>query len=147
MKKIRKNQKRLLLVLLIVVVITIAIFLIVKVVNKKPEEPEIPEIPQVTELPETTYSGMQVKNIVMELKKGNAQDGEDETDITFDIINTTENKVENKYFEVVLFDKNENEIGRMRNYIGTIEVGETFQMSSIYHGDMTATVQIKLIEE
>ncbi len=151
MKKIRKNQKRFLLVLLIAVVVIITIVFIIKNVNKRPggtEMPETPETPQITELPETTYSGMEVKNVTMELKKENTQYGADETDITFNVYNTTENIVENKFFTIVLIDSNDNEIARMPgNRIEKLEVGEMCQMSSICEGDMTATTQIKLIEE
>jgi len=147
MKKIRKGKKILLLLLLIVVVV-VAVILIVNIVNKLPGTQQPEEVQTIIPLPETTYSDMQVKNIVMELLKGNAQDGGDETVVTFEIHNTTPNKVESQSFEAVLIGADENIIARMPyNYIQSLEVGEVHRINVVYKGDLTATTHIKLIEK
>lgn len=147
MKKMRKGKKMLLIALIVLVVI-LAIVLVVNIVNKITEKPEVPEKPVIVQLPETTYSNMQVENIVMELLKGNSQDGRDETLLTFDIRNTTDKKVESQFFEAVLIGADENIIDTMKhNYIQELEVGETHRVNVVYKGDATGTTQIKLIEE
>lgn len=151
MKKVRtrKKQKKLIMLVAAVIVAILAIILVASLVNKKTEqEPETPNEPIGVQLPETIYSEMQVKNIVMELLKGNAQDGTDETMISFEIVNTTENKVESQSFEAILMDADGNEIARMpHNYIQELEVGESQGFNVVYEGDLTATTQIKLIEK
>ena len=147
MKKIRKGKKTLLILLAIiaVIIITVIITVVVKNVQKQPNEPEEQVIIQ---LPETTYSDMQVKNIVMELLKGNAQDGGEETVVTFEIHNTTNKKVESQFFEAVLIGSDENVIARMpHNYIQSLDVGQVHRINVVYKGDLTATKQIKQIEE
>lgn len=147
MKKMRKGKKMLLIILAVIVAI-IAIVLIVKLVNRDSKEPGAEETPVVIQLPETTYSDMKVENIVMELLKENAQDGKDETLVTFDIRNTTTNKVQSQFFEAVLIGADENIIARMpHNHIQELEVGQTHRVNVVYKGDLTATTQIKLIEE
>lgn len=149
MKKIRKGKKTLLIILAAIVAI-IVIFFIVKAVKDNSGQHEDPtqDEPIVQQLPETTYSSMQVKNIVMELLKGNAQDGGDETVVTFEIHNTTDKKVESQFFEAVLIGSEENIIARMpHNLIQSLEVGEVHRINVVYKGDLTATTQIKLIEE
>lgn len=147
MKKIRKGKKMLLIILAVVVVV-IAIVLIAKVVNKQPQQPETPETPVIVQLPETTYSDMEVRNIVMELLKGNAQDGGDQTLVTFEICNTTNSKVEAQSYETVLIGADENIIAKMPyNPVKELEVGEVQRVNVVYEGDLTATTQIKLIKE
>lgn len=146
MKKIRKGKKILLIALLIVAIVTI--IGIVSFVNKSRENPEVPKEEKYVPLPETTYSEMQVKNIVMELRKENAQDGQDETVVTFEIHNTTSEKVESQFFEAVLIGNDENVIARMpHNYIQSLDVGAVHRINVVYKGDLTATTHIKLIEE
>lgn len=144
-KKIKVNKK-MLIILLAVVLAIFAIILIVNLVNKEEEKPETP--PTIVQLPETTYSDMQVKNIVMELLKGNAADGTDQTRVSFEIVNTTPNKVQSQSFEAVLIGADGSEITRMPyNYIQELEVGEPHEIEVVYKGDLTATTQIKLIQE
>lgn len=144
MKRIRKGKKKLILILLITLLTISAIILTINIINKKKKETELPENPTITELPETTYSDMKVNNIAMELRKGNTSSGGDETVITFDVHNTTNQKVEAQFFNVILLDSNNNIIGKKMTYITEKEVGEVQQEHVAYKGDLTATTQIKL---
>ena len=148
MKKIRKGKK-ILLIILMTIIVALAIFFIVKLVNKIQNEPGTQEeVPQVFSLPETVYSNMQVKNIVMELLKGNAQDGSDQTMVSFDIHNTTETPVQEQYFDAVLIGPDDSIIATMEHtYIQQLDVGQVHEVSLIYKGDLTATTKIKLIEK
>lgn len=144
MKRIRKGKKKLILILVITLLTISAIILTINIINKKKNESKLPEKEQIRELPETTYSNMKVNNIAMELRKGNTSDGGDETVITFDVHNTTNQKVEAQFFNVILLDSDNNIIGRKIAYITEKEVGEIQQEHVVYKGDLTATTQIKL---
>lgn len=147
MKKIRKGKK-ILLIALIAIVAVVIIVVAVKLINEAGKTPDVPVVDQYVPLPETTYSEMEVKNIVMELRKGNAQDGKDETVVTFEIHNTTNEKIESQFFEAVLIDDDENVIARMQhNYVKNLDVDEVQRINVVYKGDLTATTHIKLIKE
>lgn len=138
MKKIRKGKK-LLLILFIAIVAIITIFVAKKVVDKS-KTPETPiEQEQIIALPETTYSGMEVKNIYMEYLK---EDGS--TMVTMEIKNTTKNKVQKEYFNAILIDQNDEVLGQLPTFIENLEVEEQISISLVYPGDWTATKQIKL---
>lgn len=139
------NIKKLLIVLLIIALIIIgAVFIITKFVNKEPETPEIPEENRpVFQLPDTKYSEMEVTNIVMEYLKDNNQ-----TVIRFNINNTTDSKVKDQKFTAVLIGPDEEVLAKMENtYIQDLDAGQQHAVEVIYGGDLTATKQIKLIEE
>lgn len=143
MKKIRKGKKMLITLFVAIIVIIIAVFVIKGIVNKTPggvEKPE--ETPQVIALPETTYSNMEVKNVQMEyLKKNN------ETMVTMEIHNTTENSVSEEKLDAILIGKNENVLGQIQTHIKKLEPGEQYEISVVLKGDLTATTQIKLVKK
>ena len=143
MKKIRKGKKMLITLFMAIIVIIIAVFVIKGIVNKTPggvEKPE--ETPQVIALPETTYSNMEVKNVQMEyLKKNN------ETMVTMEIHNTTENSVSEEKLDAILIGKDENVLGQIQTYIKKLEPGEQYEISVVLKGDLTATTQIKLVKK
>lgn len=143
MKKIRKGKKMLITLFMAIIVIIIAVFVIKGIVNKTPggvEKPE--ETPQVIALPETTYSNMEVKNVQMEyLKKNN------ETMVTMEIHNTTENSVSEEKLDAILISKDENVLGQIQTYIKKLEPGEQYEISVVLKGDLTATTQIKLVKK
>ena len=141
MKKIRKGKK-MLLILLAVVVAILAIVLIVNLVNKEPETPETPDTEIAIPLPETTYSDMQVRNIVMEYLKD-----QNRTMVSMEIDNTTSTKVENDKFTAMLIDADGNVIGQMPTSIQILNPGEQYKVQVILSGDLTATTQIKLVKE
>ena len=143
MKKIRKGKKMLLTFLMAIIVIIIAVFVIKGIVNKTPggvEKPE--ETPQVIALPETTYSNMEVKNVQMEYLKNN-----NETMVTMEIHNTTENTVSEEKLDAILIGKDENVLGQIQTYIKKLEPGEQYEISVVLKGDLTATTQIKLVKK
>ena len=143
MKKIRKGKKMLITLFMAIIVIIIAVFVIKGIVNKTPggvEQPE--ETPQVIALPATTYSNMEVKNVQMEyLKKNN------ETMVTMEIHNTTENSVSEEKLDAILISKDENVLGQIQTYIKKLEPGEQYEISVVLKGDLTATTQIKLLKK
>ena len=143
MKKIRKGKKMLITLFMAIIVIIIAVFVIKGIVNKTPggvEQPE--ETPQVIALPATTYSNMEVKNVQMEyLKKNN------ETMVTMEIHNTTENSVSEEKLDAILIGKDENVLGQIQTYIKKLEPGEQYEISVVLKGDLTATTQIKLVKK
>lgn len=142
MKKMRKGKKMLLIGLAVLVII-LAVVLIVNLVNRGPEQPEVPDdTQQVIQLPETTYSNMQVKNIAMEFLKNN-----NETMVSMEIHNTTENKVEDDNLTAILLDAEGNVLGQMPTWIQSLDVGEQYEISVVLKGDLTATKQIKLVEK
>lgn len=141
MKKIRKGKKMLLILLALAVVI-LAIVLIVNLVNKEPETPENPYENLAVPLPETTYSDMQVRNIVMEY----LQD-QNKTMVSMEIDNTTSNKVENDKFTAMLINAEGEVIGQLPTSIQTLGPGEQYKVQVILSGDLTATTQIKLVKE
>lgn len=142
MKKIRKGKK-MLIIFLAVFLVLVAVVLIVNIVNKEPENPEVPEdIQQIIPLPDTTYSGMEVKNVVMEYLKDN-----NETIVTMEIHNTTTTKVENEKLEVIWIGPDENILGQIDSDILNLEVGEMCVMNVILDGDLTSTTQIKLVKK
>lgn len=143
MKKIRKGKKMLLTFFMAIIVIIIAVFVIKGIVNKTPggvEKPE--ETPQVITLPETTYSNMEVKNVQMEYLKNN-----NETMVTMEIHNTTENTVSEEKLDAILIGKDENVLGQIQTYIKKLEPGEQYEISVVLKGDLTATTQIKLVKK
>jgi len=142
MKKIRKGKK-MLMIILAAVLLVVAVIVIVNLINKRPTQTEIPEEkPEVIALPETTYSNMQVKNIEMEYLKNN-----NETMITMEIHNTTENTVEDEDLDAMLIGPNENVLGQIQTYIKKLSPGEQYDISVILKGDLTATTQVKLIKK
>lgn len=142
MNKMRKGKKMLILLLIAVIVVVIAAICIIKVINKIPQEPEVPDdTQQVIPLPETTYSNMEVKNISMEYLQNN-----DETMVSMEIHNTTETKVENENLTAMLIGQDGNVLGQMPTWIQSLDVGEQYEISVILKGDLTATTQIKLVE-
>lgn len=141
MKKIRKGK--IMLVLLIVVLLVVAAFFIIKFINKEPETPDTPidEQTPAIQLPDTTYSEMQVTDILIEYRETTK-----ETVLTFTINNTTTQKVEEQFFKSVLIDDNEQILAEMTNvYIQSLEVGQQHRVTVVYDGDLTATKQIKLV--
>lgn len=142
MKKIRKGKKMLIILLIAIIVIIAAVFIIRGIVNNTQDPSIQDDVNQVIPLPETTYSDMQVKNIQMEYLKNN-----DETMVTMEIHNTTQNKVENEYPTAILIGENEEVLGQMTTWIQSLDVGEEYEISVILKGDLTATTQIKLIEK
>ena len=146
MKKIRKGQKKILIILLAIIVAVIAIVLIVKNVNKAPgtQDPQI-EYEPVIQLEDTTYSGMEVRNIQVKLLKDN-DEGRGETVLSMEIHNTTTTKVINEKFTAVLIGPNEEILGQMPTSITELDVGQQFNTQVILDGDLTAVKQIKLIE-
>ena len=104
-----------------------------------PETPELPQDEPVMLLPETTYNDMQVKNIVMEYLKDN-----DQTMITMDVLNTTEDVVGEDHFDAILIGPDEEILAQLQTYIPTLQAGELCNISVVYGGDLTATTQIKL---
>lgn len=143
MKKIRKGKKMLIIIAMAIVVIIAAIFIIKAIVNKDPGHGETPEdVPQIIQLPETTYSNMQVKNVEMEYLKNN-----NETMVSMEIHNTTENKVEKENLDAILIGPDENVLGQIQTYIQELNPGEQYDISVILKGDLTATTQIKLMKK
>jgi len=141
MKKMRKGKK-MLLILLAVVIAVVAVVLIVNRVNKEPETPVDPDINIAVPLPETTYSDMQVRNIVMEYLKD-----QNRTMVSMEIDNTTSTKVENDKFTAMLINADGEVIGQMPTSIQTLGPGEQYKVQVILSGDLTATTQIKLVKE
>lgn len=139
MKKMRKGKKLLLILLVLIVVIIAAVLIIKNVVEKMPpqEEPEEPEI--IIGLPETTYSDMEVRNIELEYLRDN-----NETMVSFEIHNTTAAKVEHEDLYAILVGPDDNMLGKLQTYIEGLDVGEQYDISVVYKGDLTATKQIKL---
>ena len=88
-----------------------------------------------------------LKNISMQLLKGNASDGSDETMVSMEIHNTTQNKVEDDYLTAILIGPDENVLGEMPTWIQLLDVGEQYKISVVLKGDLTATTQIKLVEK
>lgn len=142
MKKIRKGKKMLIILFVAIIIVIAAIFIIKDIVHKTPggETPE--ETPQIIALPETTYSDMEVKNIEMEFLKNN-----NETMVTMEIHNTTENSVEKENLDAILIGSDENVLGKIQTYIKKLEPGEQYDISVILKGDLTAATQIKLIKK
>lgn len=141
MKKIKKS-KIILLIILVFIIIAITALIINMVVNKKPETPGEEEIPQIIQLPETTYSDMEVKNIQMQYLKNN-----NETMVTMEIHNTTQNTVEKENLDAILIGTDENILGQITTYIKKLAPGEQYDISVILKGDLTATTQIKLVKK
>lgn len=142
MKKMRKGKKMLLIGLIAIIAIVLLVIIINKVVNKEPEPLENPEETPIFQLEETTYSGMEVRNIVMEYRKDR-----DETVISMDIFNTTQEKVEKQHFDAVLMNAKGDVLAQKRTYIQSLEIGEQHGVTVVYSGDLTSTAQIKLIEK
>lgn len=143
MKKIRKGKKILLILLISIVVVVAAIFIIKGILNNiQSKEPGKEEIQQIFELPETTYSNMQVRNIQMEYLKD-----QDKTMVSFEIHNTTEEKVVDDHFDAILVGPNDNVLGQMQTWIKELGVGEQYELSVILKGDLTATTHIKLVKK
>ena len=142
MNKMRKGKKMLLLILALII-IAVAVIVIVSIVNKQQEGQETPidETQAVIELPETTYSNMEVRNIAMEYLKNN-----NETMVSMEIHNTTQIKVEDENLTAILIDSNGNVLGEMPTWIQSLDVGELYEISVVLKGDLTATAQIKLVE-
>ena len=142
MRKIRKGQKMLIIILIAIIIIVVAAFIIKGIIDKDqvdtPEENE----PHVIMLPETTYSDMQVKNIEMEYLQDN-----NETMVSMEIHNTTQNSVSDEDLDVILIGSDENVLGQIQTYIQKLEPGEQYEISVILKGDLTATTQIKLIKK
>ena len=143
MKKIRKGKKMLIILFIAVIVIIAAVFIMKGIINKMSGTQEDPkEQQQIISLPTTTYSNMEVKNIQMEyLKKNN------ETMVTMEIHNTTENKVVEEKLDAVLIGEDENILGQIQTYIKKLEPGEQYEISVILKGDLTATTHIKLVKK
>jgi len=137
------NGKKLLMVILIAIAIIVAVTLIVtKVINKKTEQPGEEQTP-IIQLPETTYSEMQVKNIQIEYLEE-----QNKSVLRFDILNTTDEKVESQHFTAILIGANEEILAEMPYvYIQSLDVGQQHALEVIYAGDVTATTQIKLVEK
>lgn len=94
-------------------------------------------------LPETTYSGMEVKNVQMEYLKEN-----DETEIRMEIHNTTSEKIEKESFTVVWIGPNGETLGELGpTSIENLDIGEVCSVSSILSGDLTTTKEVRLIKE
>lgn len=146
MKKIRKGKKKILMILLVIILLVLAIVIKVKFINKpqKPGNDEI-EYEPIIQLPNTTYSGMEVKNIQVKLLREN-DEGRGETVLSMEIHNTTTQKVENKKFTAILLGPDEEIIGQMPTSITKLDVGEQFNTQVVLDGDLTAVKQIKLIE-
>lgn len=142
MKKMRKGKKLLLIGIIAIIAIVLLVIIINTVVNKEPDPLENPEETPVFQLPETTYSDMEVRNIVMEYRKQR-----DETVISMDIYNTTDKKVEKQHFDAVLMNAKGDILAQKRTYIQSLEVGEQHGVTVVYSGDLTSTAQIKLIEK
>ena len=141
MKKIRKGKK-ILLILLAVLVAALVIWGIVSIVKNVTKEPEEPETNIVVPLPETTYSDMEVKNIVMEYLRD-----QNKTMVSMEFHNTTQNKIENDHFTAMLIGENENLLGQLPTWIDVLDVGEQYKVEVILSGDLTATKQVKLVKE
>ena len=139
MKKLRKGKKMLLFILIAVIAIIAAIFIIKNVLNKEPGTKSPEEKEQIIQLPETTYSDMEVKNIVMQYLEEN-----DETMVSMEIHNTTKVKVENENLDAILVGPNEEILGQLPTYIQTLEVGGQYNISVIMKGDLTQATAIKL---
>lgn len=139
MKKIRKGKMLLIILLIAIVVIIAAVLIIKNVVNREPEPTTPDDIIEVIPLPETTYSGMEVKDIHMEYLK---DDGK--TMVTMEIKNTTESNVQNEHFNAILIDANGNVLGQLPTFIKELAVGEQISVSVVYKGDLTSTTNIKL---
>ena len=142
MKKMRKGKKMLLIGLIAVVAILLIVFLGKFIIDKLPEKPETPEETPVIQLPQTTYSDMEVRNIVMEYRKDR-----NETVVSMDIYNTTQKKVEKQHFDAVLIGANDEVLGQKTTYIQSLEVGEQHGVTVVYSGDLTSTKLIKLMEK
>lgn len=139
MKKVRKGKKKLILIIAVIVAI-IAIVLIGVFIKKKISKPDdtVTE-QQVIGLPDTTYNGMEVKNIQMVYLQSNNQ-----TLVEMSIYNTSNEKVEDESFNAILIGPNENVLGQMLTYIQEVDVGDQCNVSVVLSGDLTATQQIKL---
>jgi len=142
MKKMRKGKKMLLIGLIAIIAIIVIVFVIKFIGDKIPETPVNPDETPIVQLPETTYSDMEVRNIVMEYRKDR-----DETVVSMDIYNTTQNKVEKQHFDAVLIGTDDEILGQKTTYIQSLEVGEQHGVTVVYSGDLTSTKQIKLIEK
>lgn len=138
------NKKKLLIIVLITVVVAIAAVVIINIVKEhlEPTKPQ-DEIAEIIPLPETTYSNMEVRNVQMEYLKDN-----DETMITMEIHNTSENKIEQKQnVDVLWIGPDEDIIGQITTQIIALDVGEQYDISVILKGDLTSTTQIKLMKK
>jgi len=142
MKKIRKGKKMLIILLLAIVVVVAAIFIIKGIVNKTPGGEIQEELSPVIVLPETTYSDMEVRNIEMEYLKNN-----NETMVSMEIHNTTQNSVSDENLDAILIGPDENVLGQIQTYIKKLEPGEQYDISVILKGDLTAAKSIKLIKK
>ena len=139
MAKTRKIKKKALLGLIAILLIVLVVVIVVLV--RKPKDPETPvdEGNPVYELPETEYSNMEVKNVEMEYLKDNNQ-----TMITMEFNNITQNRIENENIEVLWINADGVVIGRMPTHIPELDPGKQYSISVIQKGDLTATAQIKL---
>ena len=142
MKKMRKGKKMLLIGLIAIIVIIAVIFVVKFITEKVPEQPHNPEETPIVQLPETTYSDMEVRNIVMEYRKDR-----DETVVSMDIYNTTQQKVEKQHFDAVLIGADDEILAQKRTYIQSLEIGEQHGVTVVYSGDQTSTKLIKLLEK
>ena len=142
MKKMRKGKKMLLIGLIAIIAIIVIVFVIKFIGDKIPEQPVNPQESPIVQLPETTYSDMEVRNIVMEYRKDR-----DETVVSMDIYNTTQKKVEKQHFDAVLIGPDDEILGQKRTYIQSLEVGEQHGVTVVYSGDLTSTKLIKLLEK
>jgi len=139
MAKMRKGKKVLLIGLIAIVLIIVTVIVVKIVTNKEPETPPVEESNPVYELPETTYSDMVVSNVEMEYLKDNNQ-----TMITMEFNNTTQNRIENETIEVIWINADGEVIGRMPTHIPELDPGKQYSISVVERGDLTATTNIKL---
>ena len=141
MKKIRKSQKRLITIFIIIIAIIVIIGIVGFVLKRQaPEETENQDT--IITLPETQYSDMEVKNVQMEYLKEN-----DQTSITMEIHNTTNNKVEKEEFDVLWVGENEEILGKINTQIENLETGEQHNITVVLPGNLTKTKEIKLIKK
>lgn len=137
----KKNKKKIIICALALVAIILVVVLIVLLVKGGKNKPVNPESEQndVYELPDTTYTGMEVKDVVMEYLKDN-----NETEVTFTIKNTTDRVASQEILTAYLLNSSGDILDSIPTYIDKLDVGEEYELSVIRKGDLTSTSEISL---
>ncbi len=136
----KKNISILCVAILLIIVAIIAVIFTVKYFRNKPKEVALDENTEPSILlPDTTYSDMPVKDINMTFLKDN-----NETMISMVIDNTTQTHIQNESLNAILLDEKGEVLSKMSTYINDLPVGESYSISVIQKGDLTATKSIQL---
>ncbi len=141
MRRARKGKKmmRILLIALIAIIIIVSIVIIIVKKGNKDKDETVGEQQTTIPLPDTTYSGMEVKDIYMEYLEE-----QDKTMVSMSIVNTRTNIVENESLNAILLDAKGKTLGQMPTWIQSLGVGEQYDISVILNGNLTGTQSIQL---